>query len=336
MKSIFTSLLLSAAVLLLAGCSRERLDGLAGGRVDVSVAFDGNGLPLTKAFTGTHDVDRVLLIPFAKIDRSGADTYDNFTPESDWIRQVDVNDFPVAASLSLIPGMEYIVLAIGYNHTGLDYDTQGLTGTGFGMAFAGDTALLSDMVIGIPSPYTYPFAAPELFRCFCTPASGEQVFTASDTVSLTGDLTRMVSGLSLQISNIPDDVTSIDLRAEMLTYSITATSLLPMLYDTSPETDNNLIGSQTPVSGAAAFDTMLFPTAQVYSTKLHVDIIKNGNTERHEIKVNDLEGVSSDSAITLTPNGVVSISGDYDKIDTGFTVTGSQFNLDSDNWDGVQ
>ncbi len=103
-----------------------------------------------------------------------------------------------------------------------------------------------------------------------------------------------------------------------------------------PGTDDNLLGVQTPESGAVSFDAMLFPTPPIYPTKLYLDITKGGTENRYEIKVNDLDGVSSDNAIALLPNRVVTITGDYDKIDTGFTISiGDGLNLDDDAWDGL-
>lgn len=336
MKRIITSFLLSAAVLLLAGCAREKPGGTVEERADVTVSFTGDGAWFTRALTDSHTVDRILLIPFTKIDPSGTDTPENFTPDMTMIEQIEVSTFPVSATLSLSEGLEYRVMAIGYNNFDMDFTVTGLTGHTIGMVFAGSPPTIANLAIGLSAPYPTPYAVPDIFGCYCTDSTMNTTFVASDNVSLTGELNRYLSGLEVEINNIPEEVTSISLLAEILSSTILVHDQTPILYDVAPDTDNNLLGTQTPSAETVAFDSKQLPTPADFPTKLYLDVTKGDETERFEIKVEDLEGVVLDNAFYLLPNRIISIVGDYDKIDFGFTISiGDGINLDDDTWDGL-
>ncbi len=334
MKKILTSLLFSAAVILLAGCSPEgRGNAAGGGKANVGVTFDGGGLWFTKAIGNTHNVDRLLLMPFSKIDLSGGDVIENFEIEMESIRQVEVESFPITTTISLSKGTQYLLVGLGYNHESYDIDES--AGKEMGLVFGGIPSNIINLLLGLSNTPAI-FSVPQIFRCFCYTFDAQTIFTASDGLQLGGVLMRMMGGLSVEIDNIPDDVTSISLRADMLTRTIYVSNGAAAFYDQTPQIDTNLLGTQAPVEGSVSFDTMVYSTHADFPTTLYLDVVKGAaDPVRFEVKVNDESGVSLNNALTFRSNSIVSISGDYNDIDKGFTIEVGGIDLDSGDWDGL-
>ncbi len=322
--------LLLCAALLLAGCSREQPPGPAGTMVDVAVTFTGEGTVASRAFSSTHTVDRVLLLPLVKT--GVADVPESYAPNFALAKQVDIGSFPASGlTLRLLKGVTYKVLAIGYNHVDYDRANPGAAGRRFSIAAAASPATLANLQL-VP---TSPASVPEFFSCFCT-APGGQTFVAREGVSLSGTLKRIVSGLSVQVGSVPAYVTSVKLMAEMLVTASSPADGSPLQWQGAAATSTNVLGTRVPASGSVSFDVFLLPTLDARATRLFLDVIGPGsNTTRYEVKVNDATtGLAVSNILPFHPNNILSLTGTFTTFNISFTLTGS-LNLDTDIWDGL-
>ena len=161
-------------------------------------------------------------------------------------------------------------------------------------------------------------------------------FKPSQINNVKGTLVRLVSGLSLQINNVPNYVKSISLIAERLVTGIRASDAAPMTWQTAGDASQKTLGTKTPVAGTVNFNLFMLPTTAARSTLLYLDVAYgNGFTERYTVKVPDSAGVASGNRITFDSNHWVKITGDYSSVNLGFTLTGN-INLDDNAWDGIQ
>jgi hypothetical protein len=325
MKRLFTCLLpFFALTALLAGCAREQAQGPSERRVNVAVTLSANDLALSRAFTDTHDVDRVHFLAFKKADVETNLDRDYVLDEAG-SKTVLTSEFPIyKVTLPLVEGATYRVVAVGgsSDETYIDYDDSPFTETTlrtFSLGYADIT-------------YSPP---PELFMGLCTQTPGENAFVAAAAGKIGGELVRVVGGLSIHIENIPPQVTNIGLLVEKFTYNVN--------YEGGPGSSFQWViipstahAQRAPEDGVVDFDIYMFPTANNDPGKLYIEVSATGQAKTvWPVRVDDLPGVAENNEITFTANEVVSIVGDYDRIDTGFQISTTRINLDDDDWDGV-
>ncbi len=327
--------------LLLLACTKE--EGVKPEQNLVAVPFkisaDKGRMLLTSFSDGTtHTVNRILLLPFKKINEGGENEDSNFEPEYSLAKQLDVSHFSVFATvdtldafLQLAPGTSYQVMVIGYNSSDYNYDAGNPTAAGEHFSMAGSN--LGDMRLSLISPTVVP----EFFGAICEvyingASASSSVFTPGvSMLSLKGNLTHKVSGLSLEITNISDVVDSIVLTAEQV---VTAMSMKDGAPVSGQIASNVKLGVEIPVGGTATFERYLMPTLDTYATKLYLNIYHGDTNELYTVNVPDVAGVSRNDSIIFNPNELVSITGNYAE-NIGFTV-GKNINLDEDEWDGIQ
>ncbi len=313
-------------------CSRDKSE-YAGAGVDVAFELDMTQPRLLPAsFNGTtYSVNRILILPFKKTSEAATDDDVNFVPEYTAAKQFDVTAFPFyATKLNLSTTSSYKIMVIGYNRNDYDFSNPTAVNTRFSLLPA-SSPTLANFQLALNSPEIIP----EFFSCMATAYNNNvsigTKFLPQKTIKLTGNLKRLVAGLSVEVTGVPAFVDSITLVAQQLVTGIRATDGTPLAWENLV---NRKIGKQTAVSGTVSFSNFMLPTLDAHKTQLFLDVYYGVNVERYTVKVNDLAGVSSSNSITFTKNQVVNITGDYSKINFGFTIT-SAINLDDNDWDGV-
>lgn len=332
-----TVLFAGIVILLFAsGCTKE--DIVPAPEETLSVRFDLNNE--NKVFTkapsdAALSVDRVLILPFRKTDEGGTNDPANFAPVYSAAKQLDVNSFPVISTkLNLVAGATYQIMAIGYNRTDFDFTNQSAPARRFNIGPASGATLNSF--------YLQPVNAtvvPEFYTCmgsgYMNATVVGSVFKPEQVNNIKGELARVVSGFTLDISSIPNYVTSITLVAEKLVTASKATDGTPLLWQSAGDTGVKSLGTKIPVAGKVTFDTFLLPILAAQQTLFYLDVTYSSFTERYTVKIVDTPGVVSGNRIIFTPNHWVKVTGDYTKINLGFILT-DDINLDDNNWDGLQ
>lgn len=279
-------------------------------------------------------VTRILLLPFRKASESVADDDSNFVPDYNLAKQIDAPSFPsVATMLNLQAGTTYRIMVIGYNRN--DYDYANPSGGLFSIASAGSPATLANLYL---SPVN-PANVPEFFTCmgagYNQTALVGNSFKPEQVTYIQGTLKRIVSGLTIRITGIPAYVTSVSLTAEQLVTATRATDGTALAWQTPGDGSAKTFGSRTPASGQVNFNYCLLAVPDSRKTLFYLDVSYGGTfTERYTVKVADQAGVASGNRITFAPNHWVQVTGDYSKINIGFTITDT-VNLDDNTWDGI-
>lgn len=284
-----------------------------------------------------YSVDRILLLPFKKTDESLSNTDANFTPDYAAAKQLDVSSFPVLSmTMSLNSLSTYKILVLGFKRTDYNVSDQNNISRTFSLGATTTPVTLSNFHLQVMAATVVP----ELFAATCICYNngtlvGEyfKPFNLQD-ISLKGTLNRVVSGLSLKVTDIPGYVTSVSLTADHLVKAIQPIGATPTLWQTTGDGENRILATQSPSGGIVSFENLLLPTTSGYATKLYLDLKYGTLTERYTVNVSNVTGVSSSNNITFTKNQVVSITGSYNTINLGFVLT-ANINLEDDIWDGI-
>lgn len=324
--------------LLLNGCSADDTPVIPPGDM-VSVRFEINSI--NQAYTKApgdagNSVNRILILPFKKTNEDAANDAVNFTPDYNAARQINVSSFPaIATMLTLSAASTYQVIAIGYSQSDYNFTNPQNTDGHFNIGSTSIPATLANLYLK-PTDVT---VVPEFFSCIGSGYSkGTLVgryFKPGNINNIQGEMRRIVSGMTLSITNIPDFVTSISLVAEQL---VTATSIIdgvPVLSQTIGDGGTRLLEKKVPISGAITFNRYMLATLDTNKSLFYLDVTYGIFTGRYTIKIADNANVVSANRIILTPNHRVIISGDYNSINLGFKIV-DDINLDDNIWDGLQ
>ena len=326
-------------ILFLGGCSADEDLPVVPTENTVPVRFEikSENLAFTRApGDATLSVNRILILPFVKSNESLDNSAGNFTPVYSAAKQLNVPSFPtVATMLKLVATSTYQIAIIGYNQNDYDFANQSNPLRHFDIGSVTTPTTLANMYLQPVSPVSVP----EFFSCLGNAYSGGVLqgtaFKPGQINYVQGNLARMVSGLSLDVTGIPGYVSSVTLVAERLVTASKATDGTPLLGQTAGDTGLKVFETQVPVSGNVSFKKFLLPTLDARNTLLYLDVKYGIFTDRYTVKVPDMAGVSATNRITFTPNHWVKISGTYDLINIGFTISGN-INLDDGAWDGLQ
>ena len=339
MANHIIGLLTGVGMIFLGGCSAEENRDLFPdeGIVPVHLAISGNDSYTRAPGDAALSVNRVLILPFRKTNEALADDPANFVPEYSSARQLNVSSFPaVTTMLSLSPASTYQLAIIGYNQNDYDFANQSNATRRFSITSTVTPATLANLCL---QPVNAS-VVPEFFSCigsgYLKTAIVGQTFKPLQVDNVKGTLTRLVSGLSLQVNNVPGYVNSVTLAAEQLVTGIRITDAAPLLWQTTGDSGIKTLGTKMPVSGSVNFNLYMLPTTTSRNTLLYLDVAYGiGFTERYTVKIPDNAGVVSANRITFDSNHWVKITGDYSAINLGFTLTGN-INLDDNAWDGIQ
>lgn len=326
------------ALLWLGGCSTDDIPSVSSEDI-IAVPFSINeeGLGITRALgDATPSVNRILLLPFKKTNELLPNDAVNFAPEYSSARQVDVNSFPYkGAKLNLSAASTYQVMVLGYNRNDYDFANPSSVTRHFDIGLSGMPTTLADVPVKLVSITNVP----EFFSCMANGYNNSilvgGVFKPGLIDKLQGNLTRLSSGLTLDIVNIPNTVTSISLTAERLVTAMSATDGSPRQWQTAGDSSAKLLGTLSPVSGRVTFNTFILPTLDAHKTLFYLDVTSNSVTKRYTVRIANNPGVVSGNRITFTQNHWVKITGDYSSLDEGFVLS-DYINLDGNSWDGLQ
>ncbi len=336
---IICCLLGGLSVFFMQGCSKDENESPDKNSVAIPFNLNANqkDLLLSSSFdNSSHTVNRILILPFKKTSETATNDDINFVPDFTAAKQFDVSTFPTNATmLNLTQGISYKVMVIGYNRNDYNQSNPTATGSRFSIGSINNPIQLDNLHLNPTSPVSIP----EFFSCVCNAQTNGSslgaIFVAQDGIKLTGNLTRIISGLSLEVTNIPAFVDSVTLVAEQLVTAIKARDGVPTAWQTVGDAGNKILGKLVPTNNTVNFNTYLLPTFDARKTKLFLDVHYGSFTERYMVKIPDLADVSVSNSIIFLPNQAVNITGDYAKINIGFTITGT-INLDDDAWDGIQ
>lgn len=324
-------------VTLFTGCTRT--ESPEDSEITLPVDLSINQKITTRALGDpTHSVNRILVLPFQKINPSFPDNnLNNFTPLYNFARQWDIATFPSGnLTLKLPKDFTYQVMVIGYNSGDFDFNNQASINNKFTIGSATTPTRLDNFHLYPKQPNVIP----EFFTTFCTATNngtslGTTFTPSSNTnISLTGQLKRLVSGLTVQITGIPGYVKSLSLSAERMVKATRVSDTIPSLIQTTGDGESRLIQKLVPSNNKVLFSNLLLPTKSNYNTKLYLNVNYGSTTETYMIKVAD-SAISNGNSISLNPNHVVKIEGSYNKINLGFTLSYT-INLDDNKWDGLQ
>lgn len=322
-------------------CSCERDDAteqLPGTAQAVQVVQVEVGFAETRAFANGqgHRVNRILLLPFRKSAENLTDDNANFVPAYNLASQINVNQFPAnSAKLHLQSGTTYKVMVIGYNQSDFDFTNQTNPTNRFDIGSVTTPTTLANFHLSLKSAVVVP----EFFTCIAQAYLGAvpqgTAFRPEQGYTLQGTLVRLVSGLSITITQVPSFVQSITLRAENLVKSSLATTAAATQWQITGDGANRTLDKQTPVNGTVTISVFLLPTFATYKTGLYLDVAFGSTSGTYTVKSPDGAVVSSNRFI-FNPNQAINLTGDYTvAINYGFTIS-RDINLDDDKWDGIQ
>ncbi len=331
-------LLFCLYALVLAGCSQDE-DHVKTDTQTVSIPVEINSsqINLLKSIEEQpYTVNRVLILAYKKVDESIATNEDsNFKLEASLTKQIDIDFlFSHTAMLDFEAGSTYKVIVVGFNRNDTDlYDPS--VPSRFEIGVSNATLATEEILVKRPAD------VPEFFTGVCqsynrdTPVG--EYFKPEQIRSLEATITRLSSGLNMEITNIPDSISSMTLIADTLVQNIHPVSYAAAKVCTPAEADNlRTFSTQVPDAGSVSFNHFLLPSFDTNKTKFYLDVQSTNLKKRFLVRVPDVAGVSSDNSIIFMPNEVVKISGDYSKIDFGFAIDMDNINLDDNAWDGLE
>ena len=323
--------------LLMGSCSQDDAIGAASTDEAIPVEISiGNDKASTRAPGDVAlSVNRVLILPFQKTSEGLADDAANFIPVYGSAKQIDVTTFPnVVTKLSLTPATTYRILIIGYNRNDYDFANQSSISRRFDIGSASTPTTLANFHLQPISPVNVP----EFFTCIATGYKNGQLvgtsFQPEQIDNIKGTLKRIVSGLTVDISNIPAYVTSVSLSAEQLVSATRATDGVPTLWQTAGDSGLKTLGSLAPVNGKVTFSPYVLAVPDARKTLLYINIAYGTINQSYPVNITDAVGVVSGNRIIFSPNHWVKITGDFINSTLVFTLSRT-INLDDNLWDGI-
>lgn len=332
--------LLGIIVVFLFACSRLDVPGQSeDDLVPVKVRVEKTAMLSTLSGGRAADspVNRILVLPFQKLNPALPDSQtNNFIPAWNFAKQWDVNAFPAESlTLGLAKSFTYKVLVIGYKQSDYDYYSPNALSNLVELAVQPTPASLTNFLFAPKSPAKVPEFFTSVLVASQNGTTIGTVFTPEETtdISLSGQLKRFVSGLTVSVTNIPGYVKSMTLTAEKMVKSVQVNDTVAVAVQVAGDQESRVIQKLTPVGGVANFSTILLPTLNVNKSKYYLIVEYDSTAETYTINVPD-SSVSQGNSIILLPNGIVNITGNYNLINIGFEISGT-INLDDDAWDGI-
>lgn len=281
-------------------------------------------------------VNRILIVPFRKTNEALPDDPANYEPVYTSAQQFTVTAFPKTATmLNLQAASTYRLLILGYNWLDYDFATPNSASRRFDIGQTSTPATLANVFL---KPLNIA-GIPEFFSCQGTGYKDGNIvgesFRPDQINSARGTLHRIVSGLTLELNQIPAYVSSVTLIAEQLVTATRATDGTALQWQTSGDGTSRTMAVRSPVAGRVVFDQFVLSIPDAQKTLLYLDVKYGGFVERHKVLVPDKPNVISDNRIVFKPNEWIKLTGSYTTIGYGFTLV-NNINLDDDDWDGIQ
>ena len=292
--------------------------------VEIDMRIGADNVIDTRAFSDDDplSVDRILVIPYTKSNALPEDNA-NYTAAPDLVVQMDVDLFPVEdIKVLLSPLSTCRLVVLGFNRQNYDFYNQDPQTDDIVINYEGSLSDLSieDMMTGNLSPQNT-----ELFYDVSDP------FRPGSGTSVSATLVRMVGGLSVTLTSVPDGV---DTR---LYHTSSFVSRWMAIGRTAADNYTQTGYYQmTTAGGVSSYSRFYFPTG---GTPLTMEIEAVDTATREQI-ARVRVATSGGNEFNLAANQAINLSGDYRSVILGQELfvanpgdTG--INLDNDNWDGT-
>ncbi len=316
-----------AAALLVGACllsSCQKGDSAFGDRVEVDMQIGAHNVIGTRVFSNDDplSVDRILVIPFTKSNAAAEDNA-NYTAEPGLAVQMDVDGFPVTDLKMLLSPLSTCKLVVfGFNRQNYDFHNSDPSTDGLVIDYGGTLAELS---IEDRAAARGTSQSAELFYDVSDP------FRPGSGTSVSANLVRMVGGLSVTLTNVPDGV---EMRLYHTAPFTTRWMVIGATAAGSFDTQDGYYSITNNGGGTHYYSRYYFPTG---STPITMDIEAiDPEASPKRVPV----ATSSGSQFTLVANQAINLRGDYRSIILGQELFVSNpsdngVHIDDDNWDGV-
>ncbi len=320
-----TALFLGAC--LLWSCQTETPLGSSPVEVDMRVGADN--VIGTRAFSNDDplSVDRILVLPFTK-NNALAEANSNYRAAPELALQMDVEQFPVEnLKIRLSPLSTCRLVVLGFNRQNYDFYNRAPATDDIVIDYGGSLADLSieDRAASNNTPQTA-----ELFFDISDP------FTPGSGTTVSALLARVVGGLSITLTYVPDGVET------RLYHNTPLTTRWMVVGGTAADnfdTQDSYYTMTDMGGGVSYYSRYYFPTADTPITM--------------ELEAADRSAQPTDPPIgrvpvataaggefTIEANRATNLSGDYRQVILGqelFVANPSDagIHIDDDNWDGV-
>ena len=329
-------LIVTLIAVLMSACSQDEAIGVASTET-IPIELNIRDYKVFSRAPGdvASSVNRILILPFRKTNEGLTNDDANFIPVYGSAKQIDVATFPnVVTKFTLTPAITYKILIIGYNRNDFDFTNQSNPSRSFSIGSVTTPVTLANFHL---QPML-PTVVPEFFTCISEGhMKGKLIgtsFKPEQVNSIKGTLKRIVSGFTLDITNIPAYVTSISLTAEQLVTASRATDGIPTLWQTAGDASSKLIGSRTPIAGKVKFNQYILAIPDARKTLFYLDVTYVGITQRITMQITNEPNVVSGNRITFSSNHWVKITGNFTNSGLVFILSGT-INLDDNAWDGI-
>ena len=313
---------------LLWSCQQD--DMTPGDNVEVDVRIGADNVIETRAF-GNDDplsVDRILVIPFTKSNGLAEDNA-NYKAARELVKQIDVDQFPVVdLKILLSPLSTCRLVVIGFNRQ--DYDLYGGDPLSSGIAIDYGSSLselsIEDRAAENGSPRTA-----ELFYDMSDP------FRPGSGTTVSATLIRMVGGISVTLTNVPEGVETrlchtTPLTVRWMVIGETAADTFDTQEGYYPMTNNG--------GGVSYYSRYYFPTTGATPVTMELEAVNTSSLPSDPPIARVPVATSSGNQFTLDAGQAINLNGDYRQVILGqelFVANPSNngINIDDDDWDGV-
>ena len=315
------------AALILGTCllwSCQKGDPASGSLVKIDMRIGADNVIGVRAFSDDDplSVDRILIMPFTKRDGL-AENNANYMAAPELAVQLDVDNFPVEnLKIFLSPMSTCKLVVLGFNRQNYDHYNRDPQTDDIVIDYAGSLYDLNieDMMTGNLSPQNAElfYDMSESFR----PGSG---------TSVSATLVRMVGGISVTLTSVPDGV-------EMRLYhtSSFASRWKPIDRKAADSYTQTGYYQMTTAGGVSSYSRFYFPTNGTPIT-MEIEAVDIATGEQiARVRV----ATSGSSEFNLAANQAINLSGDYRSVILGQQLfvanpADTGINIDDDNWDGV-
>lgn len=305
----------SVAACILAGCSGDEvLPGGGDGGAEITVALQSSGEPSTRvSLAGSDNLQHVKYVQLYVFNGTDAQTARCVASENVmWREQEGESAAQYYKLLAELPAGEYTFLAVGLDNPLTDDRLPDKSKTGAATAYnlpeaivAGDGATTGTLLAGAYASLAEGKGAADIANAELMAGFSTAHWNATDDITVTIEMLRRVAGVMCYVTNVPENVTKIELVCAEPQYSDvplckqadgadfgtarlgdeTKTVLsMPVTYDVLAAesvtlTDGTVMEKQRGSVYAAAF---MLPMPQLTGTfKLRISYSDNTSTERN-------------------------------------------------------
>ncbi len=321
-----------ATVLVLGVCmlwSCRRGDPAWGDPVGIDMRIGADNVIGTRAFSNDDplSVDRILVLPFTK-SNALAENNTNYRAAPELAVQMDVGQFPVTdLRLFLSPLSTCRLVVLGFNRLEYDFYNRDPSIDDIVIDWGGS---LADLNIEDRAAAKGTAHTTELFFDMSDP------FIPGSGTSVSALLTRIVGGISVTLTYVPDGV-------EMRLYHTTPLTTRWMVTGEAAAGSVDTAGSYYSMDniggGVNYYARYYFPAAGTPVTMELAAVDRSDPSAENQIARVQV-ATSSGNEFNVEANRAINLSGDYRSVILGQELfvanpTDENIHIDDDNWDGV-